>query len=176
MENKARYIKFTALLSNNGVDIKKIDDDTITSIVDDICIDVQEEGEIVTNRIKDVVKDIIKDSTKSKKVMNKFTNWLNDNQDEMCESVDESMFMLDDKEEINERKARAPKLHGKAEKQRKNKASVMKLVNQDPAFNALARKAFALTNRLIKKYAKEQGISPEKVKISKITLRDNKKK
>lgn len=129
-------------------------------------------------------------------MIKKFEEWINESLDEDqilntegddidmlldidIELEDETGAALDDDEEeglnddeIEERKARPPKLKQKQRDANKVKAIVTKrLLGPDSPLRGQINKIFKIFTKEVKKEAKKQGVQPGKINIDKLTIK-----
>lgn len=183
--NQNQWIKvFIAFM--NSVDKYKVDAPekvgmSLKPLIEDIIFDVSETGEIVTKRIYEAVRQALRINTldTAKNVVNDFVLWLKKNKQYLNEAVeygkDFTEFEIDEtlleEFEVNENRARAPKLKGIAAKKRQKQAEVMSKLNKNPAYVAAANKLLMIANREAKKIAREAGIAPNLIDVSKVIVR-----
>lgn len=89
------------------------------------------------------------------------------------EIEDDGFEIQDDDSRIAEANtmARAPKLQGKALKRRKAKANIMSKLNQNPLYMQAKEKLMLIAAREAKRIAREEGVKPSLVDVSKVIVR-----
>ncbi|BBI90418.1 hypothetical protein HYO65_gp026 [Tenacibaculum phage PTm1] len=162
------------------VDIPEKAGVALRPIIDDIIYDIHEANEIVTERIYENVKNALHmeciDTAKA--IVMDYSLWLKSDEQNLNEEFTANFdeFLVDEtsineSEEISEARGRVQTLRGMDLKKRKAKAEIMSKLNKDPQYIQASQKLLMIANRVARKLAREAGIKPNLVDVSKVIVR-----
>ena len=176
------YNKISNILRENGV--TNITRETVELFYEDVQIELTENDKVETDRVFENVSEFFDvDSDRAKQIVEKVCDKIKNESDDEDEDYDyystyklgsEMISMFgeldfgdddDDDDYMESVKGRAPKLTGKAEKARSAKAEIMGKLKKDDKYIKAVAKIKNIVNLLVKKYAKEAGIAPKKIKL-----------
>lgn len=195
MANIKQFLQFMSICNKHKIDLPEKVGFALRPIIDDIIFDVREEGEIVTHRIYEALRAAmqVKSIDVAKAVALDFALWLKgdrkrlkteDNEDDWDALLIDEIDLMDDDElqeafeagqidesRIDERRARTPRLRGRALKMRKAKSEIMSKLNKVPAYQQAQKKLLMIATREARKIARAAGIPPNLVAVDKVIVR-----
>ena len=159
MTEIGKYVILKQILKKHGAKKLPKYNNNIEMLINDIMLDINELGEVLTERIyKVLTSTFVIDDSSSKSVMKEFAEWCKKN------NVTEEYTII-------EQTARPPKLKGRAEKARQAKAEIMAMISKSDSVSRAKDKLFLVIQREAIKAAKELGINPNIINLDKITIK-----